>query len=270
MKNLIPIGRFSKVCRLTIPALRLYDELGLLRPAAVDPDSGYRYYSLAQAQDAERIRRLREVEMPLESIRALLAEHDPVAVRDRLEDHRRFLEERASAYEAALDSLDRLIELEGRIMEYEVKTRETVDQPIISVRGHTSTAGMPEFFQRAFVEEYGLLGRLGVRPAGPPFSVYHDPEFTVEDVDVEVAVPVAEPVESEGQVVGSVLPGGLVAFTLHVGPYDEIGGAYRALAEWTQSHGHEMSGPPRECYLTDPGATPNPADYRTEIIWPLK
>ncbi len=155
-------------------------------------------------------------------------------------------------------------------MEYEVKTRETKAQPIVSVRGHTSTAAMPEFFQRAYAEEFGLLGRQGIRPAGMPFSIYHDPEFTVEDVDVEVAVPVAEPAQAERRVAAGVLPGGLVAYTLHVGPYEEIGGAYRALAEWTQSHGHEMAGPPRECYLTDPASTPNPAEYRTEVIWPVK
>jgi DNA-binding transcriptional MerR regulator len=64
MKNLVPIGRFSRLCRLTIPALRHYDELGLLRPAAVDVDTGYRYYSLVQAGEAERIRLLRSIEMP--------------------------------------------------------------------------------------------------------------------------------------------------------------------------------------------------------------
>jgi DNA-binding transcriptional MerR regulator len=49
MKNLLPIGRFSQLTRLTIKALRLYDELGLLRPAYVDPDTAYRYYSLGPA-----------------------------------------------------------------------------------------------------------------------------------------------------------------------------------------------------------------------------
>ncbi len=270
MRNLVPIGRFSKVCRLTIPALRLYDELGLLRPAVVDPDSGYRYYSLGQAAEAERIRKLREVEMPLDEIRALIAEHDPALIRDRLEAHRRRLLEREQAARRALDSLDRLIEQEGRPMEYEVKIRDTVSQPVVSVRGHTPTSGMPEFFQHAYADIFAVLGEAGVRPAGMPYSVYHDQEFKVEDVDFEVVVPVEEPVASSGRVAGSTAPGGPVAYTLHVGPYDDIGGAYRALADWLQAHGHEMAGPPRECYLTSPGETQNPAEYRTEVIWPIK
>ncbi len=64
MKGLVPIGRFSKVARLSVKALRRYDEQGLLRPALVDRDTGYRYYALSQALEAERIRLLRSLELP--------------------------------------------------------------------------------------------------------------------------------------------------------------------------------------------------------------
>ncbi len=270
MQNLVPIGRFSKICRLTIPALRLYDELDLLRPAIVDPDSGYRYYSLAQASDAERIRRLREIEMPLDEIRAVLAAGDPIAVRDRLEAHRLRLQERAEQCRQALASLDRIIEQEARPVEYEVKVRETVTQPIVSVRGRTPMAEAQGFFQRAFGEIFGLMGELGIRPAGMPVTIYHDQEFRIEDVDMEIVVPISEPAEDRGRVKAGTLPGGPVAFTLHQGRFDGIGAAYTAVAEWIQTHGHEMAGPPRECYLVSPAETQNPAEYRTEIIWPIK
>jgi effector-binding domain-containing protein/DNA-binding transcriptional MerR regulator len=270
MKDLVPIGRFSKVSRLTIPALRLYDELGLLRPAMVDPATGYRYYSLAQAADAERIRRLRAVEMPLDEILALRAERDPMLVRARLEAHRTVLLDRAAAATAALTALDRLIETGGHEMDHDVKVRETADQPMVSVRGHTPLQEMPGFFSRAVGAEFALLGRLGLRPAGPPFAIYHDPEFREEDIDIEVGIPVAEPVDGTAEVAGGTLPGGTVAFTLHCGPYDEIGAAYRAVFTWIAEHGHEMAGPPREVYLTDPGQVSDPAEYRTEVLWPIR
>jgi effector-binding domain-containing protein len=269
MRNLVPIGRFSRLCRLTIPALRHYDELGLLRPAAIDPDTGYRYYSLAQADEAERIRVLRSLEMPLDEIRALLAEHDPAAVAERLEAHRQRLEGRIEAYRTSVAFLQHLMAAEAGTMEYQVRTRETVEGPIATVRGHSSTGEMPAFFQAAYGEILRLIGGLGVRPAGPPFSIYHDPDFREEDVDLEVGFPVSEPVESAGRVVGRVLPGGLAASTIHAGSYDEIGMAYRAIAAWIQEHGHEIAGPPREIYLSDP-ATTAPADYRTEIVWPIR
>ncbi len=270
MKNLVPIGRFSRICRLTIPALRLYDELGLLRPAAVDRDTGYRYYSLAQATDAERIRRLRAVDMPLDEIRSLLVERDRDVLRARLQAQRHVLEVRAAATAAALAALDRLIATEEDEMDYEVRVRDVAEQPMISIRGHTPLAGMSAFLGAAFGEEFGLLGRTGVRPAGPPFAIYHDPEFREEDVDLEVGVPVAEPVTGEGRVAFGMLPGGTVACTLHTGPYEEIGGAYRALAAWVQEHGHELAGPPRESYLVGMDQVKDPAELRTEVIWPIR
>lgn len=270
MKNLVPIGRFSRICRLTIPALRLYDELGLLRPAAVDRDTGYRYYSVTQSADAERIRRLRAVDMPLDEIRSLIGERDRDVIRALLLAQRRLLEERATATATAIAALDGLIEMEDREMNYEVTLREVTDQPMISVRGHTPLAGISAFLGQAFGEEFGLLARLGVRPAGPPFSIYHDPDFREDDVDVEVGVPVAEPVAGQGRVSPGTLPAGMVACTLHAGPYEEIGGAYRALAAWMQERGHESAGAPREVYLVGMGEATVPADLRTEVLWPIR
>ena len=54
-RGLMPIGRFARSCRLSVKALRHYDELGLLEPALVDPQSGYRYYERAQARQAVMI-----------------------------------------------------------------------------------------------------------------------------------------------------------------------------------------------------------------------
>ena len=81
--NLVPIGRFSKMTRLSVKALRLYDEIGLLNPARVDPSSGYRYYELGQANRAEAVRILRSVDMPLDEIRAVLDEDDPELVHEQ-------------------------------------------------------------------------------------------------------------------------------------------------------------------------------------------
>ena len=65
MTDLIPIGRFAQITHLSVKALRIYANEGLLQPMYVDPESGYRYYSLAQAALAARIRLLRLVDMPL-------------------------------------------------------------------------------------------------------------------------------------------------------------------------------------------------------------
>ena len=108
MEYLVPIGRFSKICRLSVSALRYYDELGLLPPALVDPDSSYRYYRLSQVRTAETIRLLRALEMPLDEIHRFLAENDPATVRELLNRHQQRMEERVEEGQRILTYLRRL------------------------------------------------------------------------------------------------------------------------------------------------------------------
>jgi protein phosphatase len=74
--GMLTIGAFAKACRLSPKALRLYDELDLLRPARVDPDTGYRYYTAAQLEQARLVAWLRRLGMPLAEIRRVCRLHD--------------------------------------------------------------------------------------------------------------------------------------------------------------------------------------------------
>ncbi|MFD3502627.1 MerR family transcriptional regulator [Streptomyces sp. NPDC058676] len=78
----LTIGAFSKACRLSPKALRLYDELELLRPARVDPDTGYRYYAVAQLEQARLVAWLRRLGMPLARIREVCALEPSAAARE--------------------------------------------------------------------------------------------------------------------------------------------------------------------------------------------
>src|SRR5215472_8801142 len=102
MTNLIPIGRFAQITQLSLKALRLYAETGLLLPTYVDPESGYRYYSLAQAALAARIRLLRSVDMSLEDIRAALQAPDEAAVGQLLARQQQRLSARITRDQEAL------------------------------------------------------------------------------------------------------------------------------------------------------------------------
>ena len=94
MGNLLTIGEFSRATRLSVKALRFYDEKGILRPVWVDEATGYRHYSAGQFVEALRIRRLRELDVPLEEIRAFLGARDPDAIAAFLDRHRQVLQER--------------------------------------------------------------------------------------------------------------------------------------------------------------------------------
>ncbi|MFI1563788.1 MerR family transcriptional regulator [Streptomyces sp. NPDC020490] len=80
-REMLTIGAFAKACRLSPKALRLYDELDLLRPARVDPYTGYRYYAAGQLERARLVAWLRRLGMPLARIREVcdLCSRDPAA-----------------------------------------------------------------------------------------------------------------------------------------------------------------------------------------------
>lgn len=108
MDDLLPIGRFARVAGLTVGALRHYDELDLLRPAEVDPATGYRRYRRDQVETARTIGRLRDLEMPLDEIRAVLATDDPAERRRLVEAHRRRVEARTFRLQYVLHVTGRL------------------------------------------------------------------------------------------------------------------------------------------------------------------
>jgi DNA-binding transcriptional MerR regulator len=268
MRNLLPIGRFSEVCRLSIPALRHYDELGLLPPAAVDADTGYRYYSISQATDAERIRTLRLLEMPLPEIKALLAADSPTA-RALLEGHRERLARQVERQRYAISLLESMLREEIPTT-YEVHLRESQALRVASIRGRCTWADLGAFVAAAIGEIAGAVMRQGVRFVGPAYTVYHSAESSEIELELEVGMPTDDCVEPGGRVSPGRLEGGLMATTMHCGRYEDIAGAYRALGEWLTEHGHETAGPPREIYLVTPETVTNPNALRTEIAWPIR
>jgi DNA-binding transcriptional MerR regulator len=101
--ELMTIGRFARITGLTVKALRHYDEVGLLRPAAVDPETGYRSYSSSQVRSAERIRMLRRLELPLDDIATLVETEDPALIHRVLVDHQRRTAIRSAQLKVGVD-----------------------------------------------------------------------------------------------------------------------------------------------------------------------
>lgn len=260
MGRLIPIGQFAAITRLSAKALRRYAENGLLSPAEVDPASGYRYYRLDQVERARLIRLLRALDLSLVEIGEFLREPRV----GRLDEVALALQARQAQRERVLRYLRRMLDPEEAQMmaeRFEVAVKEVPAQPYAS-RAATVAIGDLDRFIGESVRE--LSAR--VEPAGPPFTVFHEPVNDEADGRVEVGVPTsAPPVEG-----GGVLPPGPVAFTRVEGEradYPEILAAYDAVARWAKEHGHELTGPPREISLFDP-AKGEP--MRFEIAWPIR
>jgi effector-binding domain-containing protein len=266
--NLIPIGRFSKMTRLSVKALRLYDEIGLLTPAFVDPSSGYRYYGLGQANRAEAVRILRSVDMPLDEIRVILETDDPELVHKQLVMHRERLADRLAAQERTLAYLETLIHRKEGITPYDVEVTEVPPQEVAATKIHTSLSRIGDDIGAGFGSLMQAFGREGVAPAGPPLIVYHDVIDDTTDGDIEICVPIGGTMAEGGEVYERELEGGTMASTVHHGPYDQIGAAYHTLTAWISEHGHDVAGPPREIYLNDPQTVP-PEELLTRVEFPI-
>lgn len=269
MDDLLAIGRFSRMSRLSIKALRLYDEQGLLTPSWVDPASGYRYYRASQARAAEAIRILRMVDMPLDQIRELLAEDDPEFTAKRLAIHRERLTERLADQERMLRFLERLIERGGAIVDYDITTKQTADQHVASLRTATRLATIGEDVAAGFTTLVGVLSQASTQPVGAPFIIFHDVIDEQTDGDIEICIPIGADVDTtHDEVAFKTVPGGTVAATTHRGPYDEISPAYHTVTGWIQDHGHRIAGPLRELYLNDPQRVVA-EDLLTEVQFPI-
>jgi len=135
---------------------------------------------------------------------------------------------------------------------------------------HELPTVIPQFHREVF----GWLGQHGVSPAGAPFIRYHTINMP-SALDVEIGVPVASAVSTDGRVAESTLPAGQYAVLLYTGPYDGLMQANKALLDWAKARGLALDrqdspngdafGARYESYLIDPAGEPDPEKWETEV-----
>jgi effector-binding domain-containing protein len=155
-----------------------------------------------------------------------------------------------------------------RLMSYEIELKDVEPQPVLSIKTKCKIAEIGPIIKQILPEVFNYLDKRGVHPSGPPFTRYHG--FADDEVELEGGFPVAEPQQGEGRVEAGKLPGGTVARTMHVGPYEDLPKVHDALDRWIEEMGKEPAGPQWERYWTDPGKEPDPAKQETELLWPVK
>lgn len=273
MYQLIPIGRFAQITHLSSKALRMYANEGLLQPMYVDPESGYRYYTLAQAVLAARIRLLRLVDMPLEEIREVLQATDPEMVRTHLTSHLQWITDRMARGQQSLLLVQRVLEKPDAFLSFMVKVKEVADQPLLSLCTHAASGTFGQAIRSAFGALITYAREIGVySPEQPPLVIIHQytpQEYKEVGTDFEVGLPIQRPVEGERGIVSTMLPVGTVASVVHVGPYHELEIIYPVLGAWIEEHGYVISGPTRNVILTNHALVTDPAGYQTEVLWPI-
>jgi DNA-binding transcriptional MerR regulator len=258
-QELMPIGRFARRCRLSVKQLRHYDELGLLRPAWVDPGSGYRYYRAEQAGEALSIGLLRSLDVPLPAIGQVLAGRDVVAVLGAAKDR---LEADLVRRRRMLATLNRI--LTQGLPRAEVRlTREDARRvAVTSALGPVEEIGPVTSACVARLSQ--ALAAAGRQPRGPLIGLF--PLDLADQVTVRVAAEVDQDVPGTAW---EVLGGGRFAVATHVGPYDQLSLTAHALLAWIGEHGHTVGGGLREVYLSDPQHTA-PEQLVTQLMLKLE
>jgi DNA-binding transcriptional MerR regulator len=227
------IGEFARFTRVSGKMLRHYDRIGLLRPARVDPVTGYRFYQAAQLARLNRILALRELGFGLDEIGAMLDEPPDDATLARRE---RELVDTLARTRAQLDAVRAL--RAGPDPHTDVVLRAVPDQLVATVRA-AATADVGPLFVR--VEEYVQSQRA--RATRPPLTL-------LDAGSVTVAVPLSWPVPAGDGIAVRRLPAvPRMACTVHNGGYAGLPARLHSMLGWLERTGHRPAGPIREVYL---------------------
>jgi DNA-binding transcriptional MerR regulator len=266
MSVLVPIGDFSRMTHLSVKALRFYHDQGLLEPARIDPSSGYRFYDTGQVPVAQVIRRFRDLDMPLDQVRAVLTAPDVETRTKEIIAHLTAMESRLAELQTSVSSLRAL--LEAPAVRPEVEFRSIPATRALAVRGKVTVQQAWAWGTDVFGEIYGRIEQVGLTPAGPGGALFPAGFFELHEAELTAFVPVEGPVAGGGRATVTTIPGVEAAVMLHCGSPADSDQTYGALGTIVAERAIGIEGPIREYFLV-PFTEPDLSRHRTEICWPV-
>jgi DNA-binding transcriptional MerR regulator len=263
--TLLTIGNFSRMSYLSVKTLRHYHETGLLSPAAVDPDTGYRLYDAGQVRTAQLIRRFRDLGMPIEQVKLVLGAPD-LATRNRIvSEHLERMESQLEQTRRTVNSLRNLLETPPDPVGVEFRAVASVRA--IEISEPVRMAEAEQWWTDAFRELYGALEASGIEPAGPGGAFYSGAFFEQEQGEITAFVPIESSAGAGPRRVE--ISGGDYAIVVHRGSFAELDRTYAALGTFVADRAIGIAGPIREHYLVSALDTDDESAHRTEVCWPV-
>lgn len=266
VRSLLTIGEFSRATALTVKTLRHYHERGVLEPSHIDPSSGYRYYDPGTIERARVITLLRSLELPLDEIKAILAEcsDDADAVRF-LETHRDVIVARVQHLQSIAQTLNTVIETEKAAIAvsreaFDIEEKVIPTQLVAGIRMTGRFAASSELFK--------TLGRAaGFGIAGKAGMLIYDEAYKENGAGFEAFFPIRKAKDMGPEINVRELAGGRALCLRHRGPYATSNVAYGRIYKAFVERGLTPTVPSREVYLKGPGMLfkGNPSRYLTEI-----
>jgi DNA-binding transcriptional MerR regulator len=263
----LTIGDFSRVTFLSVKTLRHYHRVGLLEPAEVDAVTGYRRYTSSQISTAQVIRRFRDLDMPLEDIRAVLGAPDPTTRSQLIATHLARLEATLAETQRRVASLRDVLERPS--LPAVIEHRRVPPTQAAAITSTVDITDLPAWYLGAMGEIVATRSAPGFVDCGPPGGIYANELFTEERGDATLFLPVTGEVRPVGRIRPISVPGAELAVIVHHGSHNDLDRAYGALATYVSEHALALDGLIREHYLIGPHDTDDESAWRTEIGWPI-
>jgi DNA-binding transcriptional MerR regulator len=264
---LLSIGEFSRMTFLSVKTLRHYHETGLLAPARIDESSGYRYYDVSQVTTAQVIRRFRDLDLPIDRLRAFLDAPDEDARNAVIVDHLDRMSVQLQETRATVDSLRRMLSAEDAAFPVAYRDEPTVTSLAISDR--VAGADVVAWWMEAFRELHRALRVSGAVRAGTDGALFPTEFFADEVGELVAFIPVSFlPDRLPARVTTYDVPAARLAVTTFDGPPLDLDRAYGAVGRWVIDQATASPGPVRERYLPT-GDEDDLLAHTTEVCWPV-
>lgn len=271
---MLSIGEFSNICKVSTKTLRYYAEIGLLEPSEVNPENGYRYYSIEQLEKMLFINRLKAYSFSLAEIKVIMQlegeEGDNLYL--TFIHKKKEIEKQVHNFNQILTQLenDILAIKQGKsIMSYmddiDVQLVEVPMMYLLSIRKKVQVDDYPREYASCFGKLFKKIAVGGLTMAGPPMALFHSAEFTPDGLDTEFAIPVKEYATGTRD-----FSPGLCIKTVVRGAYSELSSVYAKQREWAEKEGFKCNNAPYEAYVTDPSQIADEEVNITEVYYPVK
>lgn len=268
---MLKIGDFSKLSQISIKALRLYDQMELLKPIQIDPFTNYRYYSAKQLPRLNRILTFKDLGFSLEQIRQLL--DDQISIEQirgmlrlkqaELQQHIELEKLRLARVEARIKQ----IEQENTMPNYDIVVKKVEPIKVASIREI-----LPNYAAvgQLFNELFSYLHQHKITKFDYCAAVWHDSEYKESDVDGEAVVAIDSSVVDTERIKVYELPRyDEIACMIHQGSYLTLVESYKHLLTWIETNGYKIIAPNREFYIQG-GQEQDNESYVTEIQFPVQ
>ncbi len=271
---MLSIGEFSKICAVSTKTLRYYAEIGLIYPDEINPENGYRYYSIEQLETMLFINRLKSYNFSLEDIKTILelkaSQYEKIYL--SLIKKKKEIEKQVQEFEKTLDQLNNDISnlKQGKsIMSYlesiDVQLVEVPMMYLLSIRKMVHEYDFADEYGNCFSKLFRKIADDKLTILASPMVLFHGAEFSQFGLDTEFAIPVKEYVTGTRD----FYPG-LCLKTILQGSYSGLSSVYTKQREWAEKEGYESNDALYEVYVTDPSQVSKESKLITEIYYPVK